>query len=142
MDTPYAQIVEPKSELRYKLGVRMEIDLLLSAFGQDVSTIEDYMTLASIRFADGGLDPSTLKLYQGEGAIALPGYTAYSIHRQGGTGGQLMFLSMLDKPYLAMRTVIATEDLDGLLAAHRTEIEAALRDSEITIDASGVPVKN
>lgn len=136
MNSPYVKVVQPKSELKFKLGVRLEMDLLLTEFGQDVATIEDYLVVASDRYAQAGLDPATLEPYQGEGRIAIPGYSAYSIKRQDGTGGQLMYFKLLEKPYLAARTVVATEDMDGLVAANRAAIEAVLLESDVAVAPS------
>jgi len=134
--TPYGKVLEPKSALKMKLGIRLEADLLLSEFGQDVTTLDDYLAAVSERYGDAGFDTATLLPYSGDGLAQLPGYTAYSMRRKGGTGGQIMFFKMLDKPYLAMKIVVATEDMDGLVAANRAAIEEALNDSEVTITSS------
>lgn len=133
LKTPYAVVIEPKSMLRMKMGVRYDVDLLISEFGQDVGSIEEYLTAVADRYTEAGFDLATLAPYRAEGSIQLPGYTAYSMRRKDGTGGQIMYFRMLEKPYLAMKIVVAIEDMDGLVAANRAGIEQALASSEITI---------
>jgi hypothetical protein len=134
MNSPYVKVIEPKSELRFKMGVRAEIDLLVSEFAQDVATVDEYMAAAATRMGEAGMDTATLTPFAGDTLAIPPGYSAWTIRRQDGTGGQVMFVKLLEKPYIAVLTVVATEDLDGLVAANREALEAAVLGSTVAVD--------
>jgi hypothetical protein len=135
LGTPYAKVVEPKSEDRFRFGLRFDVDLLVPEFGQDVDTVEGYIAGAmSTRLDEAGLDAAAMAPLTADVLTAPAGYTGYVVRRKEGTGGQVMLIRMLDKPYVAMLTVVATEDLDGHVARHRSDIEAAFAQARIEID--------
>jgi hypothetical protein len=134
LGTPYALGVEPKSEARYKLGLRFDVDLLVPEFGQDVATIDEYLTSVALRLTDAGYDAGRLEPLAPGVLVFPPDYVAYRVPRMDGTGGQLMGFKLLEKPYVAVLTVVATEDLDGHVQRHRADIEQAFADVRIAID--------
>lgn len=139
--TPYRMISTPSSSYSYRLAVWVEADLLLGELGQNVTTVEDYLAIVRERYKEVGFDLSTLAPYQGGGLLALPGYTAFSVKMQNPDGGgRLLFFKVLEKPFIAVKTVVVIDkDMDGTIAANRASIEAALLSANVKITASKLP---
>ncbi|MFT3806588.1 hypothetical protein [Arenimonas sp.] len=133
MKTRYSKVVEPNDDLRFKLGVRADVDLLLPELGQKVDSLDQYAALAAGRLSSQGYDPASMALYEGDLQPGLEGYVAYVIRRQTGGGGQIMYLKRLDDTYLSVVMFIATENMDALISQHKANIEAALRGSTVSI---------
>lgn len=56
MNTKYANLLEPKSDLRYAMGLRFDVDLLVPELGQAVASLDEYIPIYLTRLEDSGID--------------------------------------------------------------------------------------
>lgn len=136
LKTAYARSVEPSSDLRARLGVIFEVDLLLPELGVKVGSIDEYMAIVAGRLSNAGFDPNTIAPYEGVIQPGLEGYSAYVIRRQVGDGGNILFVKRLDDTYMALISVVTTDKLDWLTEQHKAAIEAAIRGGTISIQSA------
>lgn len=127
----YAMLTEPKDERRFKMGVRTDVDVLVQELGQDVDTIEQYQQIAFARLAEAGYDTSTV---QERSDLHKDGYTAISIKNPATGGGQVILFRKIDDIYVAVITVVAIENLDGILATNLSQFQAAIDGVKVQID--------
>lgn len=127
----YAMLTEPKDERRFKMGVRTDVDVLVQELGQDVDTIEQYQQIAFARLAEAGYDTSTV---QERTDLHKDGYTAISIKNPTTGGGQVILFRKIDDIYVAVITVVAIENLDGILATNLAQFQAAIDGVKVQID--------
>jgi hypothetical protein len=130
-NTRYAMLTEPKDERRFKMGVRTDVDVLIQELGQDVDTIEAYLQIAFARLAEAGYDTSTV---QERTDLHKDGYTAISIRNPATGGGQVILFKKLDDTYVAVITVVAIENLDGTVATHLAQFQAAIDGVKVVVD--------
>lgn len=123
-------MVEPKSELRFKLGVTASVDLLVAEFGQDVDTIEGYQQAVFTRLSEVGFDPATA---QERSDFSKPGYTALSVTNPETGGGQLILFRKIDDLYVAIIVIVATENFEQMLATHKAALQEAVDGMRIEI---------
>jgi hypothetical protein len=130
MNTRYAHVLEPRTDLRYRMGMRFEVDLLVPEFGQPVDNLDDYLPPMLERLGDAGVDVATFAPFDG---IEAPGYRVYS-HAVGDKGGRnLLMMRMLDTDMLELVTVVVTEDFDALYPQHRAVIEQNLATTRLKV---------
>ena len=130
MNSRYASVLEPRTDLRYRMGMRFEIDLLVQEFGQPVDNLDDYLPPFLERLGDTGVDVTTFAPFD---EIQAPGYRVYS-HAVGDKGGRhVVMMRMLDKDMLEVVTVVMTEDFDTLYPQHRTAIEQNLAATRLKV---------
>lgn len=130
MNTPYANVLEPKSDLKYQLGIRFEIDLLVPELGQDVDSVEGYMVPWGERVAEAGVDMATLGVFSD---ITLPGYSVYSFATNTEGGRNISALRILSPDMIEVVTVIFTKDFDALYPLHRAAIERNIVGAQVQI---------
>jgi hypothetical protein len=128
--TRYVAIVQPKSELRFKLGVTTSVDLLVPEFGQDVDTIEEYQQAVFTRLSEVGFDPATA---QERADFSKEGYSALSVTNPTTGGGQLILFRKIDDLYVAVVIIVATEHFEQMLVAHKSVLQEAVDGVRIEI---------
>ncbi|HEY1137847.1 MAG TPA: hypothetical protein VGE64_10175 [Xanthomonadaceae bacterium] len=128
--TRYMAVVQPKSELRFKLGVTASVDLLVAEFGQDVDTIEEYQQAVFTRLSEVGFDPATA---QARTDFSKEGYTALSVTNPETGGGQLILFRKIDDLYVAVIIIVATENFEQMLATHKPVLQSAVDGMRIEI---------
>lgn len=128
--TRYFAVVEPRSELRFKLGVSATVDLLVAEFGQDVDTIEAYQQVVFTRLSEIGFDPASV---QERSDFSKPGYTALSVTNPATGGGQLILFRKIDDLHVSMVIIVATENFEQMLATHKAVLQEAVDGVRIEI---------
>lgn len=126
--TKYGMVVEPRDSRRFKTGARADVDILLPELGQGVKTLEEYEQIIFARLSDNGFDASTVKE---RSDFHKEGYDAFSIVNPATGGGELILFRKLDDTYVAMLTVIATENFEGYLETYKVEYQYALDNTQI-----------
>jgi hypothetical protein len=133
MNTAYASVLEPRTDLRYRMGMRFEVDLLVSEFGQSVDNLDDYLPPFLERLGDTGVDVGTFAPFDD---IHAPGYRVYS-HAVGDKGGRnIVMMRMLDKDMLELVTVVVLEDFETLYPQQRAVIEQNLATTRLKVVAA------
>jgi hypothetical protein len=131
MNSKYVSVLEPRSDLRLTLGIRFEVDLLLPEFGQDVKTLDEYLSIWLGRVADMGLDTSTFVEFKD---ITVPdSYRAY-IMNLAGTGRQIVLLRLLNEDMIELVSVVFLKDFDTLYSPNRTRIEQMIAAARLQMD--------
>jgi hypothetical protein len=131
MNTKYASVLEPKSDLRFALGLRFDVDLLVAEFGQEVSTVEDYITAMLGRLEESGIDTTTFEEFKD---ISIPSsYQAYSFQSNKEGGRTIVLLRILNKDMIEVINVVVLKDFDTLYAQHRPTIEKMIADAKLTV---------
>ncbi|MBL8256480.1 MAG: hypothetical protein JNJ62_07755 [Pseudoxanthomonas mexicana] len=130
MNTRYASVLEPRTDLRYRMGMRFEIDLLVPEFGQAVDNLDDYLPPFLERLGDTGVDMTTFAPFDD---IQAPGYRIYS-HAVGDKGGRnVVMMRMLDKDMLEVVTIVVLEDFDALYPQYRAALEQNLSATRLKV---------
>jgi hypothetical protein len=123
----YGHIIEPKGEVRYSLGVRHDVDLLLPEFGQDVEELDGYLNIFWGRLRDAGYDTNTLQSFI-DFSLA-PEIQGFSIVRPDGLGKELIFFRKPRPPFVEIFSVVITKDFDALYAQHKDEFVGIISES-------------
>jgi hypothetical protein len=131
LGTPFAMLTEPKDERRFKMGVRTDVDVLISELGQNVDTLEKYEQIVLGRLAETGYDLSTVQEHT---ELRKDGYLALSVRKPATGGGQVLLFEKLNDTYVSLIAVIATEDLDGALATYKTQFQSAIDSVHVDVD--------
>lgn len=133
MNSPYVQVLEPKSDLRYQMGIRFDVDLLIPEFGQDVDTVEAYLVPMSERLADSGIDISTLEPFSD---ITIPdGYKIYSYANNKEGGRTIIALRVIDGDMIEIVMVVITKDFDVHYPQYRSEIEKNIANTSLKVNS-------
>ena len=128
--TRYMRVSEPQSELRFKMGVRAEVDLLIPEFSQDVDTVEAYQQVLLARLSEIGFDPATAQVRTD---FQKQGYTGLSVTNPATGGGQFMLFHKNEDLYMSLVTIVATENFEQMLTTHKAELQAAIDGARIQI---------
>jgi len=130
MNSKYTNVLEPKNDLRFSLGLRFEVDLLIPEFGQDVSTVDEYVLAWKLRIVDQGIDASSF----GEFAdIDAPeGFRAYSLDLPGG-GKQISLIKILNEDMLEMVSLVFSKDFATLYPQNRKKMESMIAAAKLEV---------
>ena len=120
MNTKYVSVLEPKNDLRFSLGLRFEVDLLIPEFGQDVSTIEEYVDAWKLRLVDGGIDMSSFGEFKD--IDAPEGFSAYTVDLPNG-GRQITLMKLINEDMLELVSLVFTKDFATLYPQNRKKME-------------------
>jgi hypothetical protein len=128
----YVVAVEPADVRNQLFGIRLEVDLLLPEFGQDVHSIDEYLDKVRQRMLAAGGDPESLVPF--DGLTMPPGYRILSqVTDPAHDGRTIMAVRMLDGELVEMVHVIFARDFTTAYPAHRAEIEQALARSRVEL---------
>jgi len=130
MNSKYVSVLEPKNDLRYSLGLRFEVDLLIPEFGQDVSTVDEYVDAWKLRLVDQGIDISSFAVFAD--IDAPDGFRAYSLDLPGG-GRQVSLLRLLNEDMLQLVSLIFTKDFATLYPQNRKKMEAMIAAAKLQV---------
>lgn len=131
MNIKYANVLEPKSDLRYSMGLRFEVDLLIAEFGQAVSTLDEYVAIYLDRLADSGFDVTTFQEFKD---INVPAeYRTYSLVTNAEGGRQIVLMRKLNDDMLEMVLVVFAKEFDTLYPAHRADIEQMIASAKLKV---------
>lgn len=131
MTSPYVHVVEPRTDLRYQMGLRFEVDLLVPEFGQDVESVEAYLVQMTQRLADVGVDVSTLSEFSD---LSMPdGYKVYSYAVNKDGGRNIVALRIRNEDMIEVVTVVVLKDFDALYPKHRGEIERNIAGAKLEV---------
>jgi hypothetical protein len=131
MTVKYANLLEPKNDLRYSLGLRFDIDLLVPELGQSVSTIEEYIPIYLTRLEESGIDSATFAEFTD--IKAPPDYRVYSFVPNQDRGRQIVLFRKVADDLLEIVLVVVTKDFDTIYPAHRADIEKMIADARLTV---------
>jgi hypothetical protein len=125
MDTKYAVVIEPKDARRTQFGIRLEADLLVPEFGQQVGTIDQYLDKVRDRLATQGVDPETLAPF--DDLTMPPGYRVVSYVTDPARDGRIVLaVRQRDTQLVELMHVIFSRDFATGFPIHRAEIERNL----------------
>jgi hypothetical protein len=130
MNTRYVNVLEPRSDLRFSLGLRFEVDLLIPEFGQDVSTVDEYIEAWKLRLINQGIDMTSFAVFND--IDAPEGFRAYILDLPGG-GRQITLLRMLNEDMLQMVSLIFTRDFASLYPQNRKTMESMIAEAKLVI---------
>jgi len=131
MTSKYANVLEPKSDLRFTMGLRFDIDLLIPEFGQQVSSVEEYLPAYLGRLAEAGVDVTT---FQEFGDITAPAdYRIFSLLPNNDGGRQIVLMRILNKDMIEVVTVLVLKDFDTLYPQHREAIEKMIAGAKLSV---------
>jgi hypothetical protein len=131
MNSKYVSVLEPRSDLRLTLGIRFDIDLLLPEFGQDVKTLDEYLSIWLARVTDQGLDTSTFVEFKD---IAVPASYRSYILNLAGTGRQIVLLRRLNEDMVELVSVVFLKDFETLYPPNRAAIEQMIAAARLRVD--------
>jgi hypothetical protein len=131
MTSKYINVLEPKSDLRFSLGLRFEVDLLIAELGQDVTTLDEYVSVYLTRLSDGGIGTATFAEFPD--IQAPPGYRAYSFNLGENGGRQIVLLRLLNADMVEMVSVVCLKDFDRLYSGQRAAIERMIADAKLDV---------
>jgi len=132
MNVKYANLLEPKSDLRYSMGLRFDVDLLVPELGQDVTSIDEYVPIYLTRLEDSGVDTSTFTEFTE--INARPEYRVYSFLPNNDGGRQIVLLRKVGDDLLEMILVVFSKDFETLYPAHRADIEQMIADAKLKVN--------
>mgnify|MGYP003577655456 CR=1 FL=1 len=121
--------MEPKSDLRFALGLRFEVDLLVPEFGQDVKTLDEYITVWQTRLTDQGIDTTTFA--ESKDIPAPPGYPAYSFNLA--SGRQIALVRQLNEDMIEMISLVFLKDFETLYPQNRAMMEKIIASTKLNV---------
>jgi hypothetical protein len=132
MTVKYANLLEPKSDLRFAMGLRFDVDLLVPELGQAVTSIDEYIPIYLTRLADSGIDVSSFNEFTD---IKVPAeYRVYSFLPNNDGGRQIVLLRKVGDDLLELILIVFTKDFQTLYPAHRADIEQMIADAKLKVN--------
>jgi hypothetical protein len=130
MDSGLGHVLVPKSELRYSLGMRFEIELLIPELGQDVDTLDEYLTIWQTRLAEKGADMSTLTEFND--IKVSEDYRKFAADTPG-VGRQIFLFRQVREDMLEIVTIVVAKDFDTVYPKNRGSIQRMISDAKLAL---------
>jgi hypothetical protein len=128
MGSDYDLLLEPRDWRNQLFGIRLEVDLLVPEFDQDVDTVEAYVEKVRGRLASQGVEPDSMVPF--DELTLPPGFRVYSIVTDAEHDGRvIMAVRKLDDDMVEKIRVIFPSDFGATYATHRASIEENLAHS-------------
>jgi len=126
----YAAVLQPKNADKQKFGVRVDIDLLISEFSQDVGSVGEYASIFLEKAAGDGFElradaPPPLDLTE-------PHHAEW-LDRPDGKGRVLLLFRQLSPEFVVIYQCVFLEETDRMLAKYRDDIESLVNGSRVTV---------
>jgi hypothetical protein len=129
LDTNYARVLEPKDASNLSFGLRFEVDLLVSEFGQDVATVDEYIVPTAVRRLE--ILPKSTPIERWDG-IDAPGFDVF--RSETGDGGQhVLMFRKLGERHMQVINAVFVRDFDTLFPKNREKIEKMIAQSRIEL---------
>lgn len=129
LGTNYVRVLEPRDSSNKVMGIRFEVDLLLPEFGQDVSTLEEYLLAFSLRRSESNPEFPPISKWDG---INAPGYEVY-LASDGANARSILLYRMLGERKVQFINVVFLKDFESLYAANRGKIEEMIASSVVEL---------
>jgi hypothetical protein len=128
-DVNYVRVLEPKSDERLVIGLRLEVDLMLPEFGLAGGSLREYIQVFDERRRDELPDAEPLVAFEG---IDAPGYEKYSYDVADG-GRIITLFRKLDDQRVEIVRAIFLKDFAGIYARHRQNVEQMIATHQVLL---------
>lgn len=126
----FSKIIEPKSDDRLRFGIRWEADLLIPEFGQNVSSIQEYIAIVAKRLGDSGYDLTTFKVVPEFAGVRER--LIFELALPENRGKQFLIYRKVDELFVEAFVVTFLGESDSLYGKYHSQIEEVINGSRFT----------